>query len=46
MAIYESARVHSLVEWPIKTLASPLVEMVTTGDLPVLSPGRYDTRHR
>ncbi len=46
MAIYESARTHSLVEWPIKTLASPLVEMITTGDLPVLSPGRYDTRHR
>ena len=46
MAIYESARTHSLMEWPIKMLASPLIEMIRTGHLPVRSPGRYDTRHR
>jgi len=46
MAIYESARTHSLVEWPVKTLASPLIEMIAAGDLPILSPGQYDTRHR
>lgn len=46
MAIYESARTHSLVELPMKTQASPLVEMIDSGALPVRNPGFYDTRHR
>ena len=46
MAIYESARTHSLVELPMQTNASPLLEMIESGALPVRYPGRYDTRHR
>ena len=46
MAIYESARTHTLVELPLKISASPLVEMINSGDLPVRFPGRYDIRHR
>lgn len=45
MAIYESARTHSLVELPIKTRLSPLIEMIDSGTLPVKFPGRYDIRH-
>ena len=45
MAIYESARSHSLVDLPMKTRSSPLVEMISSGALPVQSPGRYDIRH-
>ena len=45
MAIYESARSHSLVDLPMKTRTSPLVEMISSGALPVQSPGRYDIRH-
>ena len=46
MAIYESARTHSLVELPMQTNGSPLIEMIESGALPVRYPGRYDTRHR
>ena len=46
MAFYESARSHSLVRLPLKTMASPLIEMIRGGDLPVRHPGRYDIRHR
>ena len=46
MGIYESARIHVLVRLPLQTMASPLVEMIESGDLPVRYPGRYDIRHR
>jgi predicted dehydrogenase len=46
MAIYESARTHTLVRLPLETRASPLLEMIRSGDLPVRQPGRYDIRHR
>ncbi len=46
MAIYESARIHGLVELPLATRASPLVEMIDSGALPVRYPGRHDIRHR
>ncbi len=46
MAIYESARTHSLVELPMQTSTSPLIEMIESGALPVRYPGRYDIRHR
>jgi len=46
MAIYESARTHSLVELPLKTQASPLIAMINEGTLPIRSPGWHDIRHR
>lgn len=46
MGIYESARTRTAVRMPLKTMASPLVEMIESGELPVRYPGRYDTRHR
>ena len=45
MAIYESARTHSLVQLPLTTQSSPLVEMVNSGALPVRYPGWHDIRH-
>ena len=45
MAIYESARTRTLVRLPLKTMASPLIQMIESGELPVRYPGRYDTRH-
>ena len=45
MAMYESARTHTLVRLPLQTMGSPLVEAITTGELPVEFPGRYDTRY-
>ena len=45
MAMYESARAHTLVRTPLRTMASPLLEAVRTGDLPVEFPGRHDTRY-
>ena len=45
MGIYESARTRTAVRMPLKTMASPLVEMIESGELPVRYPGRYDTRH-
>lgn len=44
MAIYESARMHEVVEMPVRTLCSPLELMIENGDLPVERPGRYDIR--
>ena len=44
MAIYESARRHEVVSLPLKTMSSPMEEMIEAGDLPVERPGRYDIR--
>ena len=46
MAIYESARTHSLVRLPVRTQSSPLIDAIKTGDLEVRCPGRYDIRYR
>ena len=46
MSIYESARTHTLVRMPLRTMASPLLEAIAAGDLKVKYPGRYDIRHR
>jgi hypothetical protein len=46
MAIYESARTHSLVRLPLKTQSSPLLDAIKAGDLEVRYPGRYDIRYR
>ena len=45
MAIFESARTHTLVRLPLQTMGAPLIEAITTGELPVEFPGRYDTRY-
>ncbi|MDP6452128.1 MAG: Gfo/Idh/MocA family oxidoreductase [SAR202 cluster bacterium] len=45
-AVYESARTHSQVYLPLKTKSHPLTEMIDSGHLPVLYPGRYDIRNR
>ena len=45
MAMYESARTHALVRLPLRTMGSPLLEAMKTGELPVKYPGRYDTRY-
>ncbi len=44
MAIYDSARLHEVVQMPVRTHASPLETMIESGDLPVERPGRYDIR--
>ena len=44
MAIYDSARLHEVVQMPVRTHASPLEVMIENGDLPVERPGRYDIR--
>jgi predicted dehydrogenase len=44
MAIYESARMHEVVQMPVRTRCSPLELMIESGDLPVERPGRYDIR--
>ncbi|MBI1930157.1 Gfo/Idh/MocA family oxidoreductase [Candidatus Poribacteria bacterium] len=44
MAIYESARMHEVVQMPVRTRCSPLELMIEKGDLPVERPGRYDIR--
>ncbi|MBM3265429.1 MAG: Gfo/Idh/MocA family oxidoreductase [candidate division Zixibacteria bacterium] len=44
MAIYESARMHEVVQMPVRTRISPIDVMVEMGDLPVERPGRYDIR--
>ena len=44
MAIYESARMHEVVQIPVRTYCSPLELMIDNGDLPVERPGRYDIR--
>jgi predicted dehydrogenase len=43
---YESARTHTQVEFPMKTLEHPLGLMIDSGDLPVRYPGRFDIRNR
>ena len=45
MAMYESARTHTLVRLPLRTMESPLLEAIKTGQIPVEHPGRYDTRY-
>ncbi len=45
MAMYESARTHTLVRLPLRTMGSPLIEAITSGELPVEFPGLYDTRY-
>ncbi len=44
MAIYESARLHEVVQMPLRTMASPIERMIESGDLPVERPGPYDIR--
>jgi predicted dehydrogenase len=44
MAIYESARLHEVVQMPVRTRCSPIDVMIDNGDLPVERPGRYDIR--
>ena len=45
-AVYESARTHSQVYLPLKTMVSPLELMIDSGHLPVRYPGKYDIRAR
>ena len=45
MAMFESARTHTLVRTPLRTMASPLLEAIKTGQISVEYPGRYDTRY-
>ena len=44
MGIYESVRMHEVVQMPVQTLCSPLELMIESGVLPVERPGRYDVR--
>jgi UDP-N-acetyl-2-amino-2-deoxyglucuronate dehydrogenase len=44
MAIYESARRHEVVRFPLQTRLNPLELMIETGRLPIERPGRYDIR--
>ena len=45
-AVYESARTHTQVQMPLKTMVSPLELMIDSGHLQVRYPGRYDIRNR
>ncbi len=45
-AVYESARTHTQVQMPLKTMLHPLGVMIESGHLPVRYPGRYDIRNR
>ena len=45
-AVYESARTHTQVQMPLKTMVHPLELMIDSGQLPVRYPGRYDIRNR
>jgi predicted dehydrogenase len=45
-AVYESARTHTQVHLPLKTMVSPLELMIDSGHLPVRYPGKYDIRAR
>ena len=40
MAIYESARMHEVVQLPLRTHANPLDLMIESGELAVERPGR------
>ena len=44
MALYESARQHSVINLPLQEEGYPLELMVDEGKLPVEEPGRYDIR--
>jgi predicted dehydrogenase len=44
MSIYESVRTHGVVRIPLKTRENPLDLLVTSGQLPVQYPGKYDIR--
>ena len=46
LAVYESARTHTQVQMPLKTMVSPLELMIDSGHLPVRYPGRFDIRNR
>lgn len=43
-AVYESARTHTQVDLPMKTLENPLDLMIDDGHLPVRYPGKHDIR--
>ncbi len=43
-AVYESARTHTQVQMPLKTMDPPLDLMIESGQLPVRYPGKYDIR--
>lgn len=45
-AVYESARTHTQVHMPLKTMVSPLELMIDSGHLPVRYPGKHDIRTR
>ena len=45
-AVYESARTHTQVQLPMKTMVHPLELMIDEGELPVRYPGKYDIRNR
>ena len=45
-AVYESARTHTQVDMPLKTMVSPLELMIDSGHLPVRYPGKHDIRTR
>lgn len=42
--VYESARTHTQVRLPLKTLDNALDMMIDSGHLPVRYPGKYDIR--
>jgi predicted dehydrogenase len=44
MSVYESRRTGGVVHAPLETRASPLKEMLESGDLPLETPGKYDIR--
>ncbi len=44
MAIYESARRHSVVRFPLSEREYPLDLMIAEGKLPIEAPGRHDIR--
>ena len=46
LAVYESARTHTQVRMPLKTMVHPLELMIDSGQLPVRYPGKYDIRNR
>ncbi len=46
MAVYESALRHRRIELPLPPSGHPLDELVESGHVPVLEPGRYDIRAR
>ena len=46
LAVYESARTHTQVQLPLKTMVHPLELMIDSGHLPVRYPGRFDIRNR